>query len=155
MQKAMALLDEYENAIGLPKHNPPGTERELNDYLSWDRDVVEKLSAEQAGGVAFRLNQYTFYFQREFNREAARQNWAKTQLANVIAQELGSFDKYTKHEVKVSLICASNSYAQAINQILSNAENRVIRLTFLSTSIKNLADNMMSVQRAKAAKKYE
>jgi len=155
MNKAIALLDEYEKAIGLPKHNPPGEEEELNEYFMWDRDIIESMSAENCASTAYRLAQFSFYFQRETNRETAREKWAKSQLDAAVALKLNDYDKYLKYEVKVALICKEDSYAQVLENIRLKAEQRTTRLMYLSSSIKTLSDTLMSVQRAKMAKKYE
>jgi hypothetical protein len=152
MNRAMGVLDEYESGIGLPKHQPPGTEDELQEFLTWDRKIVEGMSPDQCAGVAYRLAQYSFYLQRELNREEARMKWAKSQLEDTIATELGQYNQYMKHETKVSMICRENSYAKVIRQIQNKAESRVTRLTYLSAGIRNLSDTMIAVQRTKARK---
>lgn len=151
----MKILDEYESGIGLPLHINPGPETELNEYLSWNRDVIESMTAEQCASTAYRLAQYSFYFQRESNREAAREKWAKSQLDAVIAPQLNSYDKFMKHETKVSMVCRENSYAFTLDSIRTKAEQRMTRLMYLSSSLKALSDTIMSVHRAKMSKKYE
>lgn len=150
MNKAVEILNEYESEIGLPKHKAPGTEEELQDYLNWDRSIIEGLSAERCASVAYRLAQFSFYLQRELNREEARMKWATSQLNDTIATNIGSYDKYMKHETKVSLICKENSYAQVMKTIYNKAEGRVTRLTYLSAGLRNLSDTMMAIQRTKA-----
>ena len=155
MKRAIELLDEYESGIGLPPHSPPGSESELNKYFSFDRDVIEAMSAEECATTAYRLAQFSFYFQREVNRETAREKWAKSQLDDTISKELSGYDKFTKHDVKISMICQENSYAKTLRSIQIKAEQRVTRLTYLSSSIKNLSDTMMAIQKVKVARKYE
>ena len=42
------ILDSYENSIGFPKYNECLiNEKELNEYFSMDRNVIEKLSPEE------------------------------------------------------------------------------------------------------------
>lgn len=155
MQKAVKLLDEYEKGLGIPAHKPPGSEEELNEYFTWDRDVIEAMTAEQCASTAYRLAQFSFYLQRESNRETAREKWATAQLYDVIALKLNDYDKYMKTDVKISLICKEDSYAKVIQSIKLKAEQRVARLQYLSSSIKTLSDTMISVQKAKTARKYE
>ena len=155
MQRAVDLLDEYERGIGLPAHVPPGSDDELNEYFTWDRDVIEAISVEQCGAVAYRLAQFSFYIQRESNREIAREKWASTQLEDAVSSELDSYDKYMKYDVKVSLICKENTYAQVLRAIQKKAEQRISRLVYLASSIKNLSDTLIAIQRGKMSKRYE
>jgi hypothetical protein len=150
LAKIDQVLDEYEKKAGLPACKSPGTEDELEKLLSMDRTSMEGLYAENCAEIGYRLAQYAFYVQRLFNREKTRVIWAKQQLAETIAKSLGDYDKFTKHEVKVSLIIKENTYAESLQKILTYAEQRAQRLEFLATSIKNIADAMKNMQMAKA-----
>jgi hypothetical protein len=143
-------LDDYERSCGLPTHQAPCDEQELQSYFNMNRDHIEKLSAEDCSQIAYRLSLVSFYMQRCLNRENSRKAWATANLSEVIGKEAGSFDKFTKHEVKVALITANNSYARGLADVISYAEQRVQRLTFLATSIKNLSDVMLANQRSKS-----
>ena len=69
-------LDEYEKSCGLPIIKSPGTEDELNTYLTMNRDEMEKLTPENCAEISARLAQFAFYLQRLHNREKARHIWA-------------------------------------------------------------------------------
>ncbi len=144
MNKAIKILDDYENQIGLPAHDAPGSEEELNDYFTWDRSMIEQLPAETLAACSYRLAQYSVYIQREANRETATMQWAKHELDDAVVGQLDDYDKFMKFEMKVVAICRDNSYANALRKIMIKAEQRVDRLTYLSTGIKNLSDNMKS-----------
>ena len=66
-----SILDEYENGLNLPNYQIAisafGAE-EINQYLSMNRDVIEKLSPEDCAQIAYRLGQYSLYMQRTINR---------------------------------------------------------------------------------------
>ena len=155
MKKALEVLDDYEKEIGLPKHESPGTEEELNNYFTWDRSMIEQLSAEALSACSYRLAQFSFYVQRESNRETARMKWAKHELDDAVVGQLDDYDKFMKFEMKVVAVCRDNSYANALRKIMNKAEQRVDRLTYLSSGIKNLSDNMKHARAIKVAKRYE
>lgn len=143
-------LDEYENACGLPHNNNPGNTTEIEGYLNMSRDMIEKLNPQDCTQIAYRLSLLGFHLQRCINRETARISWASTELKKIVAKESGNFDKFTKHEVKVELIQLNNSYANSLGRIINYAEQRVARLEFLTSSIKNLADIMLANYRSKS-----
>jgi hypothetical protein len=136
------MLDDYETSIKLPILGSPGEEDELNKYLTMDRDVVERLQPQDCRGIAFRLSQFAFYVQRLHNRESARIPWAKTELGNIIAAS-PNYDKFVKYDIQIGLIIQENTYAQALQKILTYAEQRATRLNSLSYCIKNLSDILM------------
>lgn len=144
-----AILDEYEKSIGLPTHKVSVSEEELNKYLSMNRDEIDKMSPEDCAGISMRLSQVGFYIQRQQNREKSRQIWADAELTKIIAGENDHYDKYMRHDVKVATIIKDNSFATSLYDISRYASQRVQRLEFLSTSLKNLADVLLNIQRAK------
>jgi hypothetical protein len=149
MNNAIAILDEYEKKCGLPPTTQIGSEEELQNYLNMDRNVVEKLSVEDCGNIAYRLKQYSFYIQRLHNKESSREAWVVTQLNDEVAKRIHGYDKYLKYSNKVALIAKDDSYVAVLYKIYSYTKQRVKRLTFLSNSIKDLADTLLSIQRAK------
>ena len=142
-------LDEYESTIGLPSLKSPCEKQELETYFSMNRDQIEKLSAEDCGQIAYRLSQFAFYIQRLHNREQARLTWANNKLSDSISSEINSFDKYMKHEMKVSLLKKTNENVKAVADIASYAEQRIQRLNFVASSIKSLADVLIYNKRSK------
>jgi len=149
MEIIVNALDEYEQSLNLPDVQNPCDKQEIQQYFSMKRDHIEKLSAEDCKQIAYRLSQFAFYIQRIYNREQARMVWATSKLQDVIADNLNNFDKYTKHEMKISLIKKQNKYADSLDNILNYASQREKRLHSLSFSIKNLADIMLANARGK------
>jgi hypothetical protein len=145
MELVEQALDEYEKGIGLPSCQQPGSEDELNGYLTMDRNTVEKLTPDAAGSLAFRLSQYCVYIRRLYNREKSKIIWANKQLSRMIAIHNNDYDKFTKHEVKIALIIKDDSYAQSVNSILVYAEQRAQRLEEISSTIKDLAATIKSI----------
>jgi hypothetical protein len=144
-----AILDEYENSIGLPAYSNNGmSESELNDYLTMSRDMIEKLSPEDCAQIAYRLAQFSFYIQRTCNRETARHNWAEENIKDVIADEINQYKGYGYVEKSLQAI-KHNDKANTLNNIRKYAKQRMDRLSYLATSLKNLSDIILSVQKTK------
>ena len=143
------ILDEYENSIGLPVYkNDALSENELNEYLTMNRDSLEKLSPEDCAQISYRLGQFSFYLQRSINREIARYNWAEENIKEVIADEINNYKGYGYIEKSLQAI-KHNDKATALNNIKKYAKQRTDRLSYLANSIKNLSDIMLSIQKSK------
>lgn len=143
------ILDEYEQGLGLPKYNADVfAESELNNYLTMDRTTIEKLTPEDCAQISYRLAQFAFHIQRTSNREMARLNWAEESMKEVIADELNNYKGYGYVEKSAQAI-KHNDKANALNKIKKYAKQRADRLYYLSASIKNLSDILISIQRTK------
>lgn len=151
MQHWDSILDEYESSVGLGKYvaqNIHLAESELQEYLSMNREVLEKLSPEDCGNIAYRLGQYAFFIQRTINREIARYNWADDTIKETIADEINNYKGYGYAE-KSGQAIKHNDKATALNNIKKYAKQRSDRLSYLANSIKNLSDIILSIQRNK------
>jgi len=146
------ILDEYENSIGMNKYiSDVLPEAELSEYLTMSRDALEKLTIEDCGQIAYRLGQFAFHIQRTLNRESARFNWSEETIKETIADEINNYKGYGYIEKSAQAI-KHNEKAQAINKIKKYTKQRLDRLTYLASSIKNLSDILISIQRAKGYK---
>lgn len=143
------ILDEYENGLGLPVYNNivVSTE-ELNQYLTMDRSSLEKLNPEDCAQISYRLAQFGFHIQRSLNRENARFNWADETIKEVIADEINNYKGYGYIEKSAQAV-KHNDKAQALNKIKKYAKQRADRLTYIASSIKNLSDILLSIQKVK------
>ena len=143
------ILDEYENSIGLPKYKASVlSEDELSQYLTMTRDEIEKLTPEDCGQIAYRLSQFSFHTQRTINREQARFDWAEDTIKSIIADEINSYKGYGYIE-KSSQAIKHNEKASAIDKIKKYAKQRLNRLSYLATSINNMSNILLSVQKLK------
>jgi hypothetical protein len=143
------LLDQYEKSIGLPSYkddNMPSDE--LNEYLSMNRDILEKLTPEDCAQISYRLAQYSFHIQRTLNRELARYNWAEEVIKETIADELNNYKGYGYIE-KAAQAIKHNDKAQSLYNIKKYAKQRSDRLSYLANNIKNLSDIILSIQKTK------
>jgi hypothetical protein len=143
------ILDEYEQSIGLPSYKGDAlSETELNEYLTMNRDSLEKLSPEDCAQIAYRLGQFSFHVQRTINREIARYNWADELTKETIADELNNYKGYGYAE-KAGQAIKHNDRAQSLNNIKKFAKQRSDRLSYIANGLKNLSDILISIQRNK------
>ena len=143
------ILDEYEKGIGIPAYAGDSLpEAELQEYLTMNRDVLEKLTVTECSEIAYRIGQFGFHIQRSLNREMARYNWADETIKETIADEINSYKGYGYVEKSLQAI-KHNGRAIKLNQIKKYAKQRSDRLTYLSSTLKNLSDILISTQRAK------
>lgn len=143
------ILDEYEKSIGLPSYDAESMASvELNEYLTMNRDKIEKLCPEDCAQIAYRLVQFSFHIQRTLNREIARHNWAEEMVKETIADEVNNYKGYGYIEKSLQAI-KENSKASSLNSIKKYAKQRMDRLSYLANSVKTLADIILSVQKTK------
>ncbi len=146
------LLDEYEKSISLSSYKAESlNEADLQSYFQMSRDMLEKLSPQDCAEIAYVLGQFSFHIQRTSNRENARFNWADETIKEVIADEINNYKGYGYVEKSMQAI-KHNEKAHKLNRIKKYARQRVDRLCYLSNSIKNLSDILLSIQRAKMVK---
>lgn len=144
------VLDDYESSVGLGRYNDSHgfNDGELNNYFTMPRDSIEKLTPEDCAQISYRLAQYAFFIQRTINRETARHNWAEETIKETIADEINNYKGYGFVEKSLQAI-KHNEKAAALNKIKKYAKQRMDRLSYLATSIKNLSDIILSVQKTK------
>ena len=109
-----------------------------------------KVSPEQCGEAALLISSLAFHIQRSYNREVARINWADRVLKSTIAGKeqsyRGSWESQFNQAIK------EDGYTTKIADIKRYAQQRADRLTYLSSSMKNMSDVFLNVQRSKALK---
>ncbi len=144
-----AVLDQYEQSVGLPIYATESMPSiELNEYLTMNRDSLERLSPEDCAQIAYRLAQFSFHIQRTLNRELARHNWSEETIKEAIADELNNYKGYGFVEKSLQAI-KHNEKAHSLNKIKKYAKQRVDRLSYLANVTKNLSDIILSVQKSK------
>ena len=150
LAKIDAVLDEYETSLGLPTFHADFHDISAKQYLQLSRDQIEKLTPEQCSEAALLLASLSFHLQRSYNREVARINWADRTLKTCIAGKeqayKGSWESQFNQAIK------EDGYATKISNIKKYAQQRADRTNYLSSSIKNISDIFLNVQRAKATK---
>jgi len=143
-------LDQYEKSIGLPEFSEDASNDDVKKYLEMTREQMELLSIEDCAQAALMLSGYCFYLQRCYNREISRINWAKGVLSKQIsgreAQYKGSWDSQYHQAIN------NDDFAKKVLTLKNYAQQRADRLTFLATSVRNISDLLVNLQRAKAMK---
>tara|TARA_R100000353_G_scaffold72348_1_gene55381 strand:+ start:833 stop:1189 length:357 start_codon:yes stop_codon:yes gene_type:complete len=114
------------------------------------RQQMEKLTVDQCAEAALALGGFSFYLQRSYNREIARVNWAEGAIRNVISgresQYRGSWDSQYYQAAN------EDGYTKKLLAIKKYAQQRADRLTYLASSVKNLSDLYINLQRAKISR---
>ena len=124
---------------------------EIKKYLSLSRDEMEKLNPEDCLNTSFILGQFVFFLQREQNKEHSREIWAKSEIDKLVAGKIESYSQYTKTEHKIANIARENSVVADYNSIYYKSQRRIARLEYIAASLKNLADTLKDIARAKMA----
>lgn len=144
-----SILDEYEKNLGLPTYiNEVISEQEINQYLTMNRDHIEKLTPEDCAQISYRLAQFGFHIQRSLNRELARLNWAEESIKEAIADDINNYKGYGYIEKSAQAI-KHNDKANSLNKIKKYAKQRSDRLNYIASSVKNLSDILISIQKTK------
>lgn len=133
------ILDEYEKSVGLPQYVKQESVDELEKYLNLDRDVIEKLDADNCASISYRLSGFGFNLQRAQNRENSRISWAKNEIKQTIAPLVNNYKGYS-YEERAAQAIKENEHASKLNSIMMYAQQRADRLNFLSRSIQNMSD---------------
>ena len=144
------VLDEYESNLGLSSYSGDFHDPSVRQYMNMPRQQMEKLTIEECAEAALLLGGFSFYLQRSYNRELARVNWASSFLKRMISgrelQYKGSWDSQHHQAIK------DDGYARKLERIRVYAQQRADRLTYLASSVKNLSDLYINLQRAKINK---
>ena len=141
------VLDEYESSLGLVSYAGDFHDQSVKQYMSMPRQQMEKITVDECAEAALLLGGFSFYLQRSYNREIARVNWASSNLKRMMsgreAQYKGSWDSQYYQAVR------EDGYACKLESIKTYAQQRADRLTYLASSVKNLSDLFVNLQRAK------
>lgn len=150
MNTVDTALDEYEKRIGLPAFSEDAENEDVKKYLSMTRSQMELMSIEDCAQAALQLSGYCFFLQRCYNRETSRINWAQGVLRKTVsgreAQYKGSWESQFDQAIN------NDDFARKVLLLRNYAQQRADRLTFLATSVRNLSDLLVNLQRAKAMK---
>lgn len=142
------VLDEYESSIGLNKYEEvPEYAESVNKYLGMSRDKIEQLSVEDCAYASYILSSFSFHIQRASNRELSRLNWAKSQIKDVICKVTHQYQGNWHNQEQQAIL--DNEYTRKLNSIQTYCQQRLDRLTYLSSSIRNVADTFNQIQKAK------
>ena len=144
------VLDEYESNLGLGSYAGDFHDQSVKQYMNMPRQQMEKLTVDECAEAALLLGGFSFYLQRSYNREIARVNWASSNLKRMMSgrelQYKGSWDSQYYQAIR------EDGYALKLESIKTYAQQRADRLTYLASSVKNLSDLFVNLQRAKISR---
>lgn len=150
MDKVQEALDNYERSLAL-LHTNTVDEAEINSYFTMTRDQIDKLNPLDCSEISTRLQQFGLYIQRQYNLEQSRYSWATAEITKYSSDKLEQISGYVKYENKLYLIAKTDEYMSKLLAIRDYAQTRLDRLTYLASSIKNLADCFTNCCRTKLA----
>tara|TARA_R110002020_G_scaffold95727_2_gene229471 strand:- start:1841 stop:2329 length:489 start_codon:yes stop_codon:yes gene_type:complete len=150
LKKLDSILDEYERSLGISEFADQFQDDSAKKYMSLSRPQIEKLTPSECAEAALLLGALSFHMQRAYNREVARVNWAKQTLRSTISGREQSYRG--SWESQFNQAVNEDSYTRKMLAIQKYAQQRVDRLTYLASSIKNISDIFLAVQRAKVMK---
>jgi len=142
------ILDEYEKSIGLPDFESKENSHSASEFLSMNRNQIEKMSPEDCAQAALILNELAFHIQRAYNREIARVKWAEDTSKEIVANEVGGYKGYSYLE-RFQQAVKSNAHACSLNKIRKYAQQRADRLGFLASNMNTRADIFLATQKSK------
>jgi len=149
MDAVVAQLDQYEDSLGLEiAAESPVPQSELTQYLEMNRDELSKLDPEDCNEIAYRLGQYSFYLQRQSNKEKARELWAKAEIDRCVHDKLNDYKQFG-NEYRILSIAKENTYVESLVKIQNKAKQRSARLEYIGGSVKNLSDTLKDSARTK------
>jgi len=150
LKKLDSVLDEYERSLGVPDFAAEFHDDSAKKYMSLSRAQIEKLTPAECAEAALLLGALSFHMQRAYNREVARVNWAKQTLRSTVSGREQSYSG--SWESQFNQAVGEDGYARKMMQIQKYAQQRADRLTYLASSIKNISDIFLAVQRTKVMK---
>ena len=150
LKKLDSILDDYERSLGISEFSDQFHDDSAKKYMSLSRPQIEKMTPSECAEAALLLGALSFHMQRAYNREVARVNWAKQTLRSTVSGREQSYRG--SWESQFNQAANEDSYTRKILAIQKYAQQRVDRLTYLASSIKNISDIFLAVQRSKVMK---
>ena len=150
LQKCETMLDEYEKLSGISEFKP-FDDSYVSKLFNMPIELLNKMTAMECAEAAYTLAQYSFYIQRLYNRESAKNKWANNRINRAVCTEIQDYNNsYMKYEQKIELIAKENEVVQKLINIINYSSLVMERLNFLSTSIKNMCETISNLQKAKS-----
>lgn len=151
METVQTALDSYERSLGL-LHTNNVDEAEINGYFTMARNDIDQLSPLNCNEIAVRLHQFAFHIQRQYNVEQSRLSWSDSEIVKYASDKVDQVGtQYTKYDNRLRLLAQQDEYLSKLLAIKNYAQQRLDRLTYLSSSVKNLADCFLSCAKTKVA----
>jgi len=127
-----------------------GFNLEAVGVLNLTMEDLKNLSSEDCVAGSYVVFAYASYIQEEYNQNLVKLNYATDSLRQIVANEMGQFDKYTKHEIKQQHVINNNEFATKIDNIRKHAQARVDRLSEKIRDIRRMGESLLELARRKA-----
>lgn len=121
---------------------PRAFEEEFKSADDLTGDALQKLTRDELFDTAFLLYQYADHVGQERAHTENVIRWCDDTLKRIVSHEVtfGEWDKFAKHETKVSVILATNELASRINEWKMTAEGRLEHLRNREYNVKRKAE---------------
>lgn len=149
LDKIDKLLNSYEQNVGLP--NPDKYHDQATRYFNMTRDELEALSIEDCAHGAYILTNMALHVQRTLNRETARGNWVKRQMAFFAADRQRNYSgSWTQKELQA---IKDDGYGNKLHTLALDIGLRVDSLNYIATNVRQLSEALANIQKAKVGAK--
>ena len=129
--------------------NHIATNNEITDILSLSSSAeLRGKNALECGEMAFALEQYSAYIQKDSNRQTAIINWAEARLNHLLSALTPKIAAASYLERK-ALATRQDSAAQRLYQVKRRAQSQYDSLAYLPARINGMAKALMSLQDTK------
>jgi hypothetical protein len=149
LARADKLLDEYEGSVGLAPLKVCKNEHIINEYLSYGREDLQKLSSDRCAEMAYEIAAYSVHLQRAINRQISRIGFCEAEIKRELAITMRDFASIYNYEERKFTAIADNSYATKLQIIKELAQSRVDRLNNLGYCLKTLCETLKSLSYSK------
>jgi len=111
-------------------------------------DLANKSRAELLD-IAYMLQGYASYIQDEINRNIAILNWCNNLLDELLVkfERENAFDKYTKFEMKRTIMVSDHSFAKVIEEVRKDSSMKVTLLEGKVFQVKKMSDIILEKSR--------
>jgi len=129
---------------------PIGFNIEAIEVLNLTVEELKILSSEECVAKSYVVFAYANYLQEEHNLNLVKLNYANDSLREIVAAEVGQFDKYMKHEIKQQNIINNNEFASKLDNIRKHAQARVDKMTEKIRDIRRMGESLLELAKRKA-----
>ena len=152
IDKINDILDDYETIHSIVSPDVSHNLEHIERFINMPYKQIQSLAPEECAEGGYLLSQYSFFVQKEQNKQIALNNWATAKLNDILCNDIINFAGIAKHEIKVAALIKENHVAEKLSKIMRHAESITNRLNFLSSNIKHMSDMLINIQRAKRYK---
>ena len=142
-----SFLDSYTEHVGL---NKIGLNVEAQQYLQLDYAELSSYNTEECNIAAYALDRYALYLQKESNRNQAKYNWALENITKIVGKVGNNYgDKWTKYEMRMSMVIQDNEYAGALHTITMEMNAKITELSYISKNVSSISNTLKNLGRSK------